>query len=456
MLTRKIRFSEEGFIRGLIVLQIIVVLSFLFLIDNFHFPSWISYITDLIWMTLLISILFNRRKIPYLRGFRNWIVFFVLYTVLTLIIYRQSFLLYLWGARNNFRFYVFFLACVLFLRRKDIDAALKIIMVFYYINFVLCLYQFYVLNKSMDGLGGIFGIQTGCNAYMNLFLVIVCTYQILSFLYKKTSIIRFLAVIAIGCYLAALAELKIFFVEICLVAVLTALFTRFSWRKLVLLVGCVGALLLAVNLMYTIFPQWRNFFTFEKVYSNVTDLNGYTGTGDLNRLSAISSINQRFFNGDVFRQLFGYGLGSCEYSSNFDFLMSNFYSVYSRLHYVWLSNAWMYLETGYFGLFFLNGFFIISFIVGSRIKPGNDDEYIAVNMARVIALCSIVMAVYNVSLRVECGYLAYFVLSLPLIINKERIAEVHPVAVSAPSAAGNRSSYIRKKPVLLRAMHGGK
>ena len=444
MLIRKIRLSEEGFVRGLIVFQIVLVLSFLFLIDNFRVPSLISYVTDLVWLTLLMAIAVNRRKVPFLRSFKNWIGFFLLYTLLTLLMNQQSFMLYLWGLRNNFRFYVFFLACVLFLKKRDVDTALRIIMLFYWINLLLCLYQYYVLGKAADALGGIFGIQTGCNAHMNLYLVIVCTYQILSFLQKKTGFLKFIAVIAVGCFLAALSELKIFFVEVCLITVLSALFTRFSWRKLALIVGCIAALIVTVNLLYIIFPEWENFFTLERIYNNVTDHNGYTGTGDLNRLSAISSINKRFFNGDARLQLFGYGLGGCEYSSNFDFLMSRFYTVYSRLHYVWLSNAWMYLETGYIGLVFLNGFFLVCFAVSFKIKPRTDEERVIINLARIISLCSVIMAFYNVSMRVECGFLAYFILALPLILNKDRNADELSDAVA--SAEANRVSCAGKSP----------
>ena len=452
-LSSKARLSEDSFMRRLIFFQLLLVLSFLSLIDNFRVPSFISYLTDVVWLILLAAVLVNRRQVAGLKIFKSWIAFFLIYTLLTLLIRQQSPMLYLWGLRNNFRFYVFFLACVLFLEKRDIDTILKIFMVFYVINFLLCLYQYYLLHQYADTLGGIFGIQPGCNAHMNLFLVIVCTYQMLCFLHKKSGLAKLLAVLAVGCYLAALSELKIFFVELVVVTVLAVLLTKFSWRKVFLLVGCFGALLLAVNLLYTIFPQWENFFTLEKIYNNITASSGYTGTGDLNRLSAVSTINARFFDGNPSLKLFGYGLGSCEYSSNFEFLLSGFYRIYHRLHYVWMSNAWMYLETGYVGLVFLNGFFIISFYIGSRMKPATSEEHIAVNLTRIISVCAVIIAFYNVSLRVECGYLAYFVLSLPLILQKDRDARTGPAVPVSGEDKG--SAYIRKKTVPLSVIYGG-
>lgn len=440
MIENNIDISKDTFIRRLIIFQLGMVLCFLFLIDNFGLPAITKYIMDIVWIILLIAILFSRRKVAYINLHRNWILLFFFYVLVTLMINHQSFSLFMWGMRNNFRFYVFFLACALFLRKKDIHRVLKTMLFFYYVNFLLCLYQYYFLGFTQDRLGGIFGTQAGCNGYTNLFLVIICAYEILSYVYKKTGFIKCFFLVACGCYVAVLSELKIFFVELIIITLLVILFAKFSWRKLILIIGGVCVLILAINILYEIFPQWRNFFTVSSIYNNISNTRGYTGAGDLNRLSAISSINQIFFRNNTPLHFIGYGLGSCEFSSNFEFLVSHFYSVYLRFHYVWLSNAWMYLETGYIGLIFFNGFFIIGFIVGRKTKPESAEEHIAVNLARITSICCIIIAIYNVSLRMECGYLAYFVLSIPLIIQKER--DRTPINVESLTA-GCHNSYLR-------------
>ena len=66
--------------------------------------------------------------------------------------------------------------------------------------------------------------------------------------------------------------------------------------------------------------------------------NGYTNSGDLNRLTAIQELYSKFFKGDIIHTLFGFGLGNCEQSS-FSFLQSAFYNQYSYLHYRWFSHA---------------------------------------------------------------------------------------------------------------------
>ena len=82
----------------------------------------------------------------------------------------------------------------------------------------------------------------------------------------------------------------------------------------------------------------------EGIYNIVASKDGYTGTGDLNRLTAIQTINEKFFR-TIPEKLFGYGLGNCDYAS-VDFLTTSFYRMHYRLHYTWMSTAIVFLELG--------------------------------------------------------------------------------------------------------------
>lgn len=442
MVVNSIDNTKDNLTARLIVLQIIIVLCFLFLIDIIGLPPLISYLTDIIWITLLAAVLITSQNTAFLNIYKYWILLYLVYALITLIINQQPFVLFLWGVRNNFRFYVFFLACAMYLRKENIRFIMKIMMLFYYLNIGLCLFQYFILNIRGDYLGGIFGTRTGCSAYMNLFIVMICTYQILRYVYHKAGIIKCLSIITCGAVLAALAELKIFYVELIVITAAAILFTRFTWRKLALVAGCICLVFIAVNLLYSLFPQWNGFFMFQSIYHVITDPNGYTGIGDLNRLSAVKSITGLFFKDNLIRQFTGLGLGSCEYSTNFSFLRSHFYSIYHGLHYMWLSNAWIYLETGYIGLAFFNGFFILGLFRGFRSKPEDPEALIYINMSRILSVCSIIMAIYNVSLRVECGYLMYFALAVPLVFNKDpaiatakKSAAPGGVKITAPGGA---------------------
>ena len=57
-----------------------------------------------------------------------------------------------------------------------------------------------------------------------------------------------------------------------------------------------------------------DFFSLEKILYHATKSEGYTGHGDLNRLSAIGTLNGSIFSGNLFKQLFGLGLGATEFA----------------------------------------------------------------------------------------------------------------------------------------------
>ncbi len=137
-------------------------------------------------------------------------------------------------------------------------------------------------------------------------------------------------------------------------------------------------------------------------------------------MNALSRITSMFFSGDPMRFLFGFGLGSCSYSSNFAMLTSSFYHYFSWLHYAWFSDAYVYLETGLVGLVCFEAFFVLVLIV-SRLRRYRDSGLrTAVNCTSVIALMAILLSVYNSSLTVESGYLVYMFLAVPFILDKYR------------------------------------
>ena len=71
--------------------------------------------------------------------------------------------------------------------------------------------------------------------------------------------------------------------------------------------------------------------------------------------------------------LFGFGLGSCDYSNFFVFTECFFTKKYEYLHYRWFSHSWVYLEQGSVGLILLISFFvsIAVYIIGKRKQNRN-------------------------------------------------------------------------------------
>ena len=377
-------------------------------------PGATAYLLDLVWLLLLVGLIrfWKKLKPERVSGIALWILIFLGVTGLVCLVRRNSLLFYLWGLRNNFRFYAAFFSCALFLKARDIEVLWRRFDQLFWINFLLTLVQFSFFRLRGDYLGGLFGIQQGCNGYTNLFLVIMVTRAVVFYLEGMSSWDRCLGVCAAALLTAALAELKFFFVEFALVVCLTILWAGGSGRKyLLVLAGIVGAVCCAL-LLYRLFPEFGGWFHPSAMLKTATADVGYASAGDLNRLTAIADLNQKFFE-SPWQRLFGLGLGSCDHSG-FAFLTTRFYQVYESLHYTWMSHAFLYLETGYLGLIFFFGFCVCTAFAARRREWQAGRRWRAYyRVSRILAVVCVLVGIYNASLRSEAGYYVYFVLSLP-------------------------------------------
>lgn len=400
---------------------LVIVFPFMFgtINDLIGLPWGIRYVIDLAWFALLMMMVVYRQRLSWhnTRNLITWIILFLIYTSLTYLPQYQSGLYYLWSVRNNFRFYIVWIAFCVFLSDTDIEKSFRLFDKIFWINLVVSLVQFFILEKEQDHLGGLFGVEEGSNGYTNIFFCIILTKSIVFYLSKKeklsTCIWKFIAAMVI----AALAELKFFFVEAAIIIVLAVLFTDFSWRKVLVVVGGFAGVLAGVALLVRVFPGFAGFFTWEWLWENAISSKGYTSSGDMNRLNAIAVSNELFLK-NVWMRLFGLGMGNCE-TSSFAFLNTPFFENYGDLHYTWLSYAMMYLECGWIGLIFYFGFFVMVYFKIRKIEQNcSPTAKNYCRIARVMAVLCVVISIYNSSLRTETGYMAYFVLATPFCINR--------------------------------------
>lgn len=394
------------------------------LIELFHFPSAVKYVVDVCACILLLTMMFKRRPYISLKGniIKYWILLFAVYVSCNYIASYQSPVYFLWGVRNYFRFYIFFMACVYYLHSKDLDKLFRMMSVIYYFHVFIVLVQYFVLGIEQDNLGGIFGTQSGCNGWVNIFQVIIVTYSILRYLNKEKS----MGICVMDCgsalVIAALAELKFFYIEFVLIVVMAVLITDFSWKKVIIIIGAAFGVVLSVVVLVRIFPYWADKMSIKSVLEMASLEQGYTMIGDMNRLTFFSRSRNLFLKtpGKI---MFGLGIGNCDYSDSFLFLTTPFYQKYNLLHYTWLSTAFMLLENGVVGLIFYFGFFVVTAIHSFLYAKGRKRNKTYVQLTIIISIISILIGMYNVSLRMECGYMIFFVLSLPYVIRKDEIFE---------------------------------
>lgn len=398
----------------LLMLIIGIVLGQGLLIEFFGLPSGIKYINDLVWVLLLFEIVLNnfRMRCPQCIKLFSIVIIFFLITIFGFVINQYSPLYYLWGFRNNFRFFVFFFACTVYLRYNSARDVLKLLSKVFYINFVVILIQFFLLGKKMDYLGGIFGVQRGCNAKMMVLLCSFTAKRILEYYHREIGIGKFITDSLISMSIAALSELKMFVVMYVGIIVLASLIMRFTWRKLSVSIVAVALCYVGIHLLSVIYPNWSEIFSIERMLNEASSLSGYTGRGGFNRLTTIPIILNDFLK-TVPERLFGLGLGNCD-TSTFSILNTPFFIKYSATRYNWFSSAFIMLETGFAGLLTYVAFFVSIFLQSNITKKKNYDVQWC-QLSAIMACVCIVLVIYNASMRIEEAYLAYFYMSLAFI-----------------------------------------
>ena len=400
----------------LIYVQIIYNYIIKFAIQIFNIPSWANYATDLLTVLIVIAAIkeiLTQEKKSNMKLPIAIVFFFLLTTVIGLIINGQSILLYIWGIRNNFRFYGFLFGCVVFLKKKDIDLIFKTTILISFVNLMFCAVQYFVFGISQDSLGGIFGTNVGVNIYLNVFICITTLIALVQFEYKKMSTSIMLFIIFSNLCIAAVGEIKIFFLELIVIVAATLIFSKPSKKTFFLLIFCVIGVYFGIQLFYKIFPQWQSYFSIEKIISSNQT---YATVTDLGRLTATQRITSMFLSGDISKILFGIGLGSAE-TSQIPMFTSQFYYDYgTSLHYTWLSQAFILLENGWVGLVCFFGFFVS--IVGScfKIRKRKKEYFDYCVITQVSAILCCLFAIYNSTLRTEAAYFIYLMLSLPFAL----------------------------------------
>lgn len=382
------------------------------LLEFLRLPGAVKYLLDVSWVLLFLTMVTRRkRKIDRTaRGLVHWVVCFFLLTLLNYLVNFQSVFYYLWGLRNNFRGYVLFFAVIYYFSEEEADKALGWLDRLFYGNALLMLVQFFALGYQQDNLGGIFGVRSGCNGYVNLFFCIVLSVSFIQYVENKKRFQTFAAEIVLMLILAALAELKFFYVEFIILIVAGILCSRFSWKKLMTVAVAAMGILIGYRVFVWAFPGVD--LSLAGLYAYASSEKGYTSSGDLNRLAFVGTID-KYFLPTITDRLFGLGLGNCDYATGRELVTSPFSIRYGFLHYGWMSTAFMYLENGWIGLILFFGFFLCVGAKSLRMakKPAYNRTHCLI--AALCCVAAVLNGFYNISLRIESGYMLYFVLAIP-------------------------------------------
>ena len=403
--------------KNLIAFQLYYLMIVEFLIDILHFPEIIRYVLDVnaIFLAILalpkIQIILRDRVFKY---FNSYVILYMSAIVLFSLLRSTPFGRVLWAARNNYLYIIFFFCCAYTLKTEDFSKIMRNVARFQIVNVLCATYEYLVLGSRGDGLGGMFGIQSGCNGYLNNYLFIITAWAIVMFAQKRIRMYYLVWIILSSVVLAASAEIKFYYIELALIIVASLVLSRVSINNGVILLGAVILFFVAIQIVGKIDPHIVRFF------SNIDAVTTYSketyGNTAISRGTALSQVNDYFFRDDGFKNLFGYGFGYCEDSKSFDWANSVFATRYAYLGYRNLSVSMIFLETGYVGLIGFVAIFVFLFILAQKhkdtVEKGNEHIY----FAQIVAILAIVNVWYDSCIRRESAYLTFFALAGLLIV----------------------------------------
>lgn len=397
----------------------------------FFFPAAQAFLTELLpipdaikflcdgFLVLLLLKLFSQRFTKIDNYSMPFVVIVGLFFFITLVGYLfnyQSVFYYLWGLRNNIRMFVAFFAFAYLADWEDAKGWIKALDVLFVINFAVVILQ-YFSGYGQDYIGGIFGTSKGCNGSLLIFLCIVFAKTILSFMRGEEKMSKCIFVSVASLLVSTLSELKMFFILFILILFMASFMTAHSIKKTLFFVFGAVLVVLFSTLLTVLYKDFTDFLSFDSLIKALTDT-GYANDEDIGRFTALPVISQRFLPG-FFRKLFGLGLGNCD-SSSLSMFNTPFFESHQTVHYSYFSYAFLFLETGFVGLALYASFFVASFFVSRKLKKLEMADEFACQMSIILSVISLILLVYNSSLRMEIGFMLFFVLALPIISANEQ------------------------------------
>lgn len=384
------------------------------LIAELGFPATIRYFNDVLILILMLGMLLRPGHVVKSVGIPIALSTAVLFLIFTLsaVVNDVRMPLYLWAVRNTFRGIAFFYACVIYLRKEDLTGIFDAFLLLQGVSVVLVLYQHFMLGLNMDETGGIFGHGNG--AGVNPFNALLFSFFFNQYLAGKTSLGKLGFALISSLVIAAIAEEKITFVYFIIIACVSILLSKTSFRLTVAVFVAVAAGWIGLTILKSMYPAMFD------VMSSIDKMEDYLMTSYesgymLPRIGSFPIIQSLFFKHDAIHNLLGVGFGNGE-TSTFSFLVGPYYALYGYLNYRWFTHQWVFLECGYLGFACYLGFFLVIglCLLNLRRKVNRDLlPYLTCGFALVI--CTVISIWYNATLKVDMCYLFFFSLAIGFI-----------------------------------------
>lgn len=417
----------------IIVFQLVYNIFVKFLINDFGFPTFLNYFTDIITIVLFIKYI----KDGWIITKRESVIVFLSITFFIMgcfsaIINSENLIMYIWSLRNYGRFFIWILIVARYFNIDDLENLFEMANKFLIVNFVLMLFQFFFLGLRSDYLNGFFGSYTGGNAALNTYFVVLTAENFISWLLKRRSAKQCLFYIVLMCFMSAMNEIKYYYVEFALIVGISVIvLMRGVVQKKNLYqaikVGFIAIILvfLGYRVLVTFYPEFSNFFEKEILMDYLTrsynsnEILYVQGVPISNRFSAYGIINEYFLI-DPIKKSMGIGMGASEYTA---FFQSEFHNVYGEVALSGYLFPQILLENGIIGLSVYVVIYLLFFFQSNKlIQLEKDVAYKAFYFTSALtALLGIFMCIYNSALKIESsGYIFFFIMAIPYMKKRKK------------------------------------
>ena len=404
-------------------IKFIIIFSLIMncLIAEFKFPQSILYINDLILIFLIFMAFLNKRfgvfTRLYMRGINYVLLLLILSIVIGVIYNFVPIHLVLWGVRNTFRGIAFLYLCVIYLTKEDVYKFFDGLFYVQLLNFLIGLYQYFILGLKQDRLGGLFGHGNG-NA-LCIFCVIVCSYTLLQSLNSGKGTIKAVLSLATSIIMAVLAEEKMLLFELLIVVLLCLALSKRSLIKLAIIPAIFIIGQQALQWLDVLFPGSAQGLTSLSLVEKYLTAS-WEGSYYIPRFGSFTFISNRIFHNNIFWNAFGLGMGNCD-TSSFSFFQSPFYKQYGYMNYRWIFGQWTIMETGIIGLtLFVVLFFVIILYLLKTKGDALEKEKSVIETSIITAIICIMTMWMNNTLKVDTAYIPYFIIASGFICYKGR------------------------------------
>lgn len=389
-----------------------------FLVGDLGLPSALNYVCDV--LLVLVSFLILTQTKHDSNSSPEFTIFgvivFVFFAVATFsaLLNCVSPLLYLWAVRNTFRLFIMIFCCVRLLSREDILKLTKAATIFYWINFCICLYQYFVIGTGQDNTNGLFGTQSGGNGMMNVLMFTISAIYIFGFVHKRYGQASLIMILTSNCILASLAEIKIYYVELAILVVVSIIINRVSIRSLFTAAILLITIAVGVQVLIYFNPGFKDFFVLDNMIASASE-GGYSSEYDLNRLTAVTTLNSMFMDSPLLRAI-GLGFGSGQFSQYFQ---SDLYAVWGEtLNWNWFTDAAIFLETGWIGLSLYISAIVSIGVCAFRHRNDAPKFRWILNLSICLSVFCVFLIMYNASLTTDPScYFIGIILAVPFIFS---------------------------------------